>query len=154
MCYRTILKNKINEDEKIEEIDKSLLNNILTIYDSISINILDEEIKPTLGIPQGSIYGPILFTYYINDILTIIQNKYTNKINIQAFIDDIAVQGEEVQTIQNAFNDIIEEISKLKMEINTNKCEFITSNIGEKIINIKTNEVEPSVEQAKYLAKY
>ena len=39
------------------------------------------------------------------------------------------------------------------MEINTNKCEFITSNIGEKIINIKTNEVVPSVEQAKYLCQ-
>ena len=39
------------------------------------------------------------------------------------------------------------------MEINTNKCEFITSNIGEKIINIKTNEVVPSVEQAKYLGQ-
>ena len=39
------------------------------------------------------------------------------------------------------------------MEINTNKCEFITSNIGEKIINIKINEVVPSVEQAKYLGQ-
>ena len=39
------------------------------------------------------------------------------------------------------------------MEINTNKYEFITSNIGEKIINIKTNEVVPSVEQAKYLGQ-
>ena len=40
---RTILRNKINKDEKIKEIEKSLLNNILTIYDSISINILEEE---------------------------------------------------------------------------------------------------------------
>ena len=39
------------------------------------------------------------------------------------------------------------------MEVNTNKCEFITSNIGEKIINIKTKEVVPSVEQAKYLGQ-
>ena len=39
------------------------------------------------------------------------------------------------------------------MEINTNKCEFITSNIGEKIINIKTNEVVLSVEQVKYLCQ-
>ena len=30
---RIILKNKINNDSKIDEIDKSFLNKILTIYD-------------------------------------------------------------------------------------------------------------------------
>ena len=56
-----------------------------------------------------------------NNIITNIQNKYKNKINIQAFIDDIALQSEDTNTIQEAFNDIIEEISKLNMEINTKK---------------------------------
>ena len=58
---------------------------------------------------------------YVNNIITNIQNKYKNKINIQAFIDDIALQSEDTNTIQEAFNDIIEEISKLNMEINTKK---------------------------------
>ena len=81
------------------------------------------------------------------------QNKYKNKINILAFIDDIAVQAENAQTIQDIFNEIINEISKLKMEINTNKCEFITNNTGEKIINLKTKEIVQSVQQAKYLGQ-
>ena len=150
---RTLLRNKINKDNKIAEVDRQLLNNILTIYDSISINILDDNIEPTRGVPQGSVYGPILFTYYINDILTKMQSKYTEKINIQAFIDDIAVQAEELQHIQEVFNDIVNELSILRMEINTKKCEFITNNSGEKIINIKTNEIVPTVQQAKYLGQ-
>ena len=72
---RTILKNIINNNSKIDEIDKSLLNNILIIYDSININILDDTLETTRGLPQGSVYEPKLFKYYINDILSNI--KYT-----------------------------------------------------------------------------
>ena len=150
---RTILREKINKDGKINEINKSLLNNILTIYESININILGDIIEPTRGVPQGSVYGPILITYYINNILANLQNKYKNKINIQAFVDDIAIQAEEKETIQEAFNELIVEIANLKMEINTKKCEFITNNIGETITNIKTKETVPSVQQAKYLGQ-
>ena len=39
------------------------------------------------------------------------------------------------------------------MEINTKKCEFITNNIGETITNIKTQEIVPSTQQAKYLGQ-
>ena len=150
---RKILKEKINNDNNINEINKALLNNILTIYDSININILNDIIEPTRGVPQGSVFGPIFFTYYVNNLITNIQNKYKDKINIQAFIDDIALQAEDTNTIQEAFNDINEEISKLNMEINTKKCELITNNIGETITNIKTDEIVPSTQQAKYLGQ-
>ena len=150
---RNILKEKINKDSKINESNKGLINNILTIYDSININIHNDIIEPTRGVPQGSVFGPIFFTYYVNNILSNLQNKYKDKINIQAFIDDIALQAEDTKTIQDAFNDINEEISKLNMEINTKKCEFITNNIGETITNIKTQEIVPSTQQAKYLGQ-
>ena len=39
------------------------------------------------------------------------------------------------------------------MEINTKKCELITNNIGETITNIKTDEIVPSTQQAKYLGQ-
>ena len=61
-----------------------------------------------------SVFGPIFFTYYVNNILSNLQNKYKDKINIQAFIDDIRLQTEDTKTIQEAFNDINEEISKPK----------------------------------------
>ena len=41
--YRNILKEKINKDSKINETNKALINNILTIYDSININICSRK---------------------------------------------------------------------------------------------------------------
>ncbi len=39
------------------------------------------------------------------------------------------------------------------MEINTSKCELITNDINDKIINIFTNEQVPNISKAKYLGK-
>ena len=39
------------------------------------------------------------------------------------------------------------------MEINTKKCELITNNIEETITNIKTDEIVPTTQQAKYLGQ-
>ena len=75
------------------------------------MNILNEVIEPTTGIPQGNVFGPIFFIYYINNIFTNIKTKYNNKVNIQAFIDDIVVQAEEIKTVQLVFDDINKEIS-------------------------------------------
>ena len=68
--YRNILKEKINKNSKINETNKALINNTLTIYDSININICNNIIGPTRGIPQGSVFGSIFFTYYVNNILS------------------------------------------------------------------------------------
>ena len=39
------------------------------------------------------------------------------------------------------------------MEINTSKCELITNDINDKIINIFTNEQVPNVSKAKNLGQ-
>ena len=52
------------------------------------------------------------------------------------FIDDIELQIEDTNIIQETFNDINQEVSKLNIEIKTKKCKPITNNIGETITNI------------------
>ena len=45
-----------------KEKEQKLLMNFIDIYDNISLNILDEEINPSRGGPQGKVV--VLFHYY------------------------------------------------------------------------------------------
>ena len=64
---RRKLKEMIQTDFKEKE--QKLLMNFIDIYDNISLNILDEEINPSRGGPQGSSIVPLLFCYYINNAI-------------------------------------------------------------------------------------
>ena len=77
------------------------------------------------------------------------QEKFKDETNIQAFIDDIAVQSKDIKILQEIFSQINKEIKDSNMEIN----ELITNDINYKIINIFINEQLPNVLKAKYLGQ-
>ena len=97
------------------------------------MEILGQAINQRKGGPQSNVFGPLFFIYYINDVLNSMQEKYKDEINIQAFIDDIAVQSKDTKILQEIFTQINKEIKDLNMEINTSRCELITNDINEKL---------------------
>ena len=94
------------------------------------------ELKTTTGIPQGSILGPTLFIYYINEIFNKIKN-----VNVKMFADDCVLYYSSVnwqnvhQRLQSAVdkyvawgecNNLLLNVNKTKAMIIGNRCKLNT----------------------------
>ena len=96
--------------------DNIIINSFIKIYQKLTLIINNTEINPNRGLPQGSALSPILFSLYINNILNKLNEK--NEIHLQAYADDIIIQGKDLQKIQEYYNKAKEMVKELdfKME--------------------------------------
>ena len=146
-----ILKKKIKE--KFSECQVGdLLIKLIQMYQYINLDINGEKIEPTRGLPQGSALAPYLFSVYIDGMLEEM-NKGNPGINVQAFVDDIVIQGETVESIQIAFDKLNEYVRNFKMAVNLSKCVYISNDLDEVIMDDSSGEMIVATEASKYLGQ-
>ena len=93
------LKNMLIEDFNGDNLN--LLLSFIDIYDSLTIDIIDNQIFPTKGGPQGSSIVPIFFIYYLDKTLKNIILK--EGVKIQAYADDMVVQAKCIEDLEDAY---------------------------------------------------
>ena len=119
-------------------------------------NISSNNSKVTIGVPQGTILGPLFFIVYINELLKLLPQ------NLISYADDTVIlytgnTWNEVQNNMNASLDIVGDwLASNQLSLNVTKSVYMVFSTSKKNIpnnlNIKINgRILNSVNEYKYL---
>ena len=87
-------------------------------------NNLSKRVPVTSGVPQGSVLGPVLFIYYINDLPDAV------KCLLKLFADDSKaympiLMASQHQILQESINNLVTWSDKWLIKFNSDKCKIL-----------------------------
>ena len=170
-CFDTINRNILWPILKKNGIKGKLFNCIRSMYEKVLARVrsrqdtLTEQINCTLGVKQGDICSPILFSLYINELaIDLIENGRHGvffdvyELFVLLLADDIILCSETVVGLQNQLNILQRAACKLHLIVNLDKSNIIVFRKGgylaEKEKWTYNGEQMPVVNVYKYLGIY
>jgi hypothetical protein len=169
MCFLDIKKcfDTINHPLLLFKLEKyGIRNNELKWFTSylsdrsqvvVNNTNLSEKALLNIGVPQGTILGPILFLLYVNDLSNVISNAHIN-----IYADDVVVycSDSNLSKLQNHMQNIMDDVYKWyvenKLTLSIDKCSTMVINndlkpdVGNFIIKLGCTNLEQVVSM-KYL---
>ena len=106
-------------------------------------NTLSGKSKIPIGVPQGSVLGPLLFLIYVNDI-----NRHVHLGACNLYADDTLVycsgstMSELKHNIQQCVSDIHEWYDQNKLVINKSKSSVMLATTRQRILHINDNNLD------------
>ena len=170
-CFDTINRNILWPILMKNGIKGKLFNCIRSMYETVKARVrtandtLTEQINCTLGVKQGDICSPVLFSLYINELaIDIIKNGRHGvvfdafELFVLLFADDIVLCSETVVGLQNQLNSLHRAASRLHLTVNLAKSNIIVFRkggyLGERERWFYNDKVMPVVNVYKYLGIY
>jgi hypothetical protein len=86
-------------------------------------NTISKKKFMNIGVPQGTILGPILFLLYVNDLSNVVRNA-----SINIYADDVAIYSSHSDlnilqnSMQNILNDVFDWYKDNKLILSIDKC--------------------------------
>ena len=123
----------------------------------VRVNNVTSESRPcTMGVPQGSILGPLLFLLYVNDFPQHVQNENCNIFADDTIIYSFGSNVHEVMThLQGALDSAIPWYTSNRLGINADKSAVMLVGKNSKVqnhVNVTINNVPvEQVNSMKYL---
>ena len=138
-------------------ISQGVINAIKTLLTGTKAIVNGEEVPIKIGVLQGSIISPKLFTLFINDLLhRLCSNEKHFWCESFAFADDLALVTTGRISLHRCISKMKEWCRENKMEINFKKCGILHIRDSKRTPRIKDLTVQniPVVDEYKYLGIY
>ena len=102
---------------------------------------LSSKASLTSGVVQGSVLGPLLFLLYINDVATIVNDKYCK---CQLYADDVKLytiveSNEDASMLQMKLSDLCSWSEQWQLSISTHKCATMAIGPNARILDLHLN---------------